>query len=218
MIISLYFLSTFQVPRTVTETKIIEAKPVTYHVTKYEYPNLNESSNFNSSNFNRGHASDGCIITDPLIQLGPGSYRDLNSSRGLERLFPDAKKTQHDPIIGVSKYDHSYHNPYGLYGTTRDSSSTWPQTLHAAGSKSYRASSLNIEGKPYSSSSSSSCGPYPSFQQPCLTASLPFPVPGTGTGTDNNNLDLNDAGSFFPSFNEHVQPKAVLFNRTKQEA
>ena len=221
---SLDFLSTSQVPRTVTETKIIEAKPVTYHVTQYEYPNLNKSGNFNSTN--RGYATDRCssIISDPLIQLGPGNYRDLNSSRGLERLFPDAKKTPHDPIIGMSKYDHSHHNPYGLCGNARDSSSTWPRTgtVHAAGSNSYRASSLNIEGKPYSSpsSSSSSCGPYPSFQQqqPCyLTASLP--LPGTGTGADNgNNLDLNDAGSVFPSFNHHVQPKAVLFNRTKQEA
>ena len=186
-------------------------------MTKYEYPNLNESGHFNSSN--RGCTTDGCsIISDPLIQLGPGNYRDLNSSRGLERLFPDAKKTPHDTIIGVSKYDHSYHNPYGLYGTTRDSSSTWPRTVHAAGSNSYRATSLNIEGKPYSSPSSSSCGPYPSFQQQqpcCLTASLPLP----GTDTDNdNNVDYNDAGGVFPSFNQHVQPKAVLFNRTKQEA
>ena len=199
-----------QVPRTVIETKLIEAKPVTYHVTKYEYPNMNESSTFCSSD--RGHISDG----GPPSQLGPFNFRDPNSSRGLERLFLDTKKQSRDPILGMSKFDHSCHNPYGLYGTTRDSLATWPRIENALGSSSYLSNSQNVESKPCPS-----CGPYPSFQQPCLSSSLPLsiPVPVPVPVPDNNkNLDLNDDAGIFPSFNQHVQPKAMIFNRMKQDA
>ena len=180
---------------------------MTYHVTKYEYPNLNESGNFNASS--RGCLSDRGIISDPLTQLNSLNYRDLNSSRGLEHLFPDAKITSYDPILGVSKYDHAYHNPYGLYGTARDPSTTWPPSSNAAGSNYYRTAAHNIEGKPRLS-----CGPYPSFQQSCHSSSLPLPVP---LPENDNNLDLNAADGAFPSFNQHVRPKSVLFNRVKQD-
>lgn len=179
-------MSVLQVPRTVIEKKLIEAKPVTYHVTKYEYPNLNESSSFNGTG--RGYSSDGHIISDPLALLGPVHNRDSNSSRGLERLFPDTKKSSYGPNFGMSKYEHSYHNPYGLYGTTRDA-------------------------RPRSENTAYSHSPYPLLEGSCLSSSLPVPVPDPD---DSNNSDLNEDAGILPSLNQHAQPKAAIFNRTKQ--
>ena len=175
-----------QVPRTVIETKLIEAKPVTYHVTKYEYPNLNESSSLNGAG--RGYSSDGNIISDPLALLGPAHIRDLNSSRGLERLSPNAKKSSCGPTFGMSKYEHSHHNPYGQYDTNKDT-------------------------RPRSENTVYSHFPYPLLEGPCLSSSFPVPVP---VPDDSNNSDLNGDAGILPSLIQHSQPKAAIFNRTKQ--
>jgi hypothetical protein len=157
---------------------------VTYHVTKYEYPNLNESSSF--SGVGREYSS------DPLALLGPIHVRDSNSSRGLERLFPDTKKSSYGPTFGTSKYEHPYHNPYGLYGTTRDA-------------------------RPRSEDTAYSHSPYLSLEGSCLSSSLPVPVPVPAPVPDScNNTDLNDDTGILPSLNQHAQPKAGIFNRTKQ--
>jgi hypothetical protein len=163
---------------------------VTYHVTKYEYPNLNESSSFNGAG--RGYSSDGHIISDPLALLGPVHVGDSNSSSGLERLFPDTKKSSYGPTFGMSKYEHSYHNPYGLYGTTRDA-------------------------RPRSENTADSHSSYPLLEGSCLSSSLPVPVPVPVPVPDNSkNSDLNEDAGILPSLNKHALPKGAIFNRTKQ--
>jgi hypothetical protein len=162
---------------------------VTYHVTKYEYPNLNESSSFNGAG--RGYSSDGHIISDPLALLGPVHVRDSNSSRGLERLFPDTNKSSYGPTFGMSKYEHSYQNPYGLYCTTRDV-------------------------RPRSKNTASSHSPYPLLEGSCLSTSLPVSVP-VPVPDNFNNSNLNEDAGLLPSLNQHAPLKLAIFNRTKQD-
>lgn len=76
-----------KVPRTVMETQTIEPKAVTYHVTKYVYPNMS------------------------------GEINPQDTLEGSQHLFPDARRglggTYNQP---QDAYNYRNTNSYGLYG------------------------------------------------------------------------------------------------------
>ena len=93
------------------ETKLIEPKPVTYHVTKYVYPNVDNNGDLNG--LNGGYLNNGGLNNNSFHQAGfTNQYH--NSGGDLAAIFPDAKKTSYNPIYGTT----SHHNGYGLHSTS----------------------------------------------------------------------------------------------------
>lgn len=92
------------------ETKIIEPKPVTYHVTKYVYPNMNAATG-DISGFNEGFEG---LNQASYEHTGYRNSVYINPTGDLAAMLPDARKTSYNPVLGTT----TYHNLAGANGTS----------------------------------------------------------------------------------------------------
>jgi hypothetical protein len=93
------------------ETKIIEAKPVTYHVTKYVYPNVNGVTG-DIAGFNEGFEG---LNQTSFEHTGYRNSGYHHPGGELAAILPDARKTSYNPVLGTTT---TYHNHSGANGTS----------------------------------------------------------------------------------------------------
>lgn len=173
------------------ETKLIEPKPVTYHVTKYVYPNVDNNGDLNG--LNGGYLNNGGLNNNSFHQAGyTNQYH--NSGGDLAAIFPDARKMSYNPIFGTSQY----HNGYGLNNTNA-------QHIVRPRSSGANGTSAGVYGnKPYSSS-----GPYASFEQPRFSSSLPRDFNSSGP----IDYGFGQTGNLFPSLVNQQTQSADIFKK-----